>query len=512
MSTSSEYLDILGRLTEVKANALAGGARGRGQIIGTTLQSLGQIVPQIQQARQQQQDRQALDQERQSQGAYRDAQTAALQKQLNAPPDPLHAINLALTQHEALSRILSNTTADNYSARRQVALQIVPQAAGDLPEAFPGDDYIKSLHDAGIPVKDQLEEARKQAEDAAKNQPKTPSLVPIPGPDGKPIYGTPTAGAPVYEKPPVASTANPTEASLALAAARGGPEGVAAKQALALMRGQRVGAGDASTVKPVLDAQGQPVTGDDLLKTLPSGQAVLVKKLAEGKMAFPSGTALRSEYWQKLLEQVGQYDPNFDAINYNARASTRKDFTSGKSADSIRAMNTVVGHIAQLSDAADALKNKNTQGYNQIANALATEFGWTGKTDFDTIAPKVAQELTRVWRGTGGSESDIQRDLDNLSSSNAPAQLHSSIGNLGKLIESQLASMQEKYRQGMGINDIQMISPEARKNLDKLETRAGGKPAAGSSSPTVGSIVTFQGKRYTVTGITNGQADLEPVQ
>lgn len=248
----------------------------------------------------------------------------------------------------------------------------------------------------------------------------------------------------------------------------------------------------AMEARPVDGAQGGPVSvpgkvtipdvapgarNEDYLKTLSDSDAALVKGLAEGRKAFPTGSALRSEYWQGILGAVAKYDPMFDEVNYNARAATRKDFTSGKSAQQINALNTVIGHIAQLSDAAAALKNSDFKSYNKIANALQSEFGWTGKTDFDTIAPKVAQELTRVWRGTGGSEADIQRDIDALASSNAPGQLHSSIANLGGLVESKLDALKETYRQGMGTADIEMITPEARKALTTLEQRSG-RPAA----------------------------------
>jgi hypothetical protein len=63
---------------------------------------------------------------------------------------------------------------------------------------------------------------------------------------------------------------------------------------------------------------------------LPQNDAAQVKALAEGRMAFPTGTALKSAYWQDMLQKVAQFDPSFDAVNYNARAGTRKAFTSGK--------------------------------------------------------------------------------------------------------------------------------------------------------------------------------------
>jgi hypothetical protein len=148
-------------------------------------------------------------------------------------------------------------------------------------------------------------------------------------------------------------------------------------------------------------------------------------------------------------------------------------------------MNTAVQHLNDLSAAADALHNTRFTAYNEIANKLATSVGWTGKTDFDSIAPRVAEEITRIWRGTGGSEKDIERDLDTLSTCKTPAQLHGAIGRIAHLFEGQIDSMQAKYQQGMGTTPVEVIAPDARKALSGLETKGGLPPsrAAAKASP-----------------------------
>jgi hypothetical protein len=93
--------------------------------------------------------------------------------------------------------------------------------------------------------------------------------------------------------------------------------------------------------KPVAFNPNAP-TGDAYIKTLPPAQAATVKALLAGRMAFPSGAGMRSPYWQQMLSRVAQADPNFDAVNYNSRNSTRREFTAGQSAKNIKALNT--GH------------------------------------------------------------------------------------------------------------------------------------------------------------------------
>lgn len=82
MSLADTYLEAIQRTAEIKGQAQADAARNRGAIIGHSLESLGQIVPQIQQARQQQQDRAALDQDRIAQTQERGLNTQLLQAKL----------------------------------------------------------------------------------------------------------------------------------------------------------------------------------------------------------------------------------------------------------------------------------------------------------------------------------------------------------------------------------------------------------------------------------------------
>lgn len=235
------------------------------------------------------------------------------------------------------------------------------------------------------------------------------------------------------------------------------------------------------------------------LQSLPAGVGSQVKALAEGRMQFPSGFALRSPYWQNLLQAVAKYDPSFDAVNYNNRAKTRASFTSGKEAGQVNAINTVIGHLDNLSDAADALHNGNIQLFNRLGNAVSKATGSPKVTNFDTIKKAVSDEVTRVWRQAGGSEADVKAAQANLDSAGSPAQLHEAIATYGHLLESKLEALNDQYRQGMGTDKVDMVTPKSQATLQKLEGRAGNQTAAGSVSVTAG------GKTYTFP--TQDQAD-----
>jgi len=214
----------------------------------------------------------------------------------------------------------------------------------------------------------------------------------------------------------------------------------------------------------------QTKTGDAYLATLPPQAAAQVKALADGRMAFPTGTALKSPYWQGMLSAVSQYDPQFDAVNYNARAKTRSDFTSGKSANNIKALNTLAGHVAELQHAVNSLGGTDYPLVNSVRNAALSATGDTRLSTLNAAKTAVANELTTVFRGSGGAEADVQGWLKQLDEAKSPGQLNASIRQIGALVESRIQALQEQYTQGMGTTRAgrAFVTPANQRFFDDL--------------------------------------------
>lgn len=235
-------------------------------------------------------------------------------------------------------------------------------------------------------------------------------------------------------------------------------------------------------------ASGAPtnVTGQDFLKTLPPNIASEVKAYAEGRRPFPGGMAMKSPYFQSLIQMVGQYDSGFDAVDYNARSKTRNDFTSGKSAQTINALNTVAQHLDRLSSAADELNNSWSPTYNSIANYLSQKSGSSVVTKFETDKKAVVDELTRAWRQSGGTEGDIKSWSQVLDASNSPTQLKTAISEMGGLLEGKLSALEQQQKVGLGTAaDIPIVTPQARAVLTRIQ---GGSAPASSGSVKILSI------------------------
>lgn len=251
-------------------------------------------------------------------------------------------------------------------------------------------------------------------------------------------------------------------------------------------------------VAPANNQQGQaaPTNGYAFLQRLTPQAAAQVKALAEGRMAFPSGFALKTPYWQNMLSAVSQYDPNFDAVNFNSRLATRKSFTSGPDANNIAALNTAMSHLSTLQDAYQTLDNSDVPYYNQainfVGNAVGNKTIQTNTANVSADSEAVSHELAKVFRSTGMSEGEIDAWKNKISTSAGPAQSTALINSALNLMDGRLQALGAKYNQGMGTttDPIQLLSPEAQTAYTKLRSAGtqGQKIKVSSPDGTVGTI------------------------
>lgn len=233
------------------------------------------------------------------------------------------------------------------------------------------------------------------------------------------------------------------------------------------------------------------LTGDSYLKQLDPTMQSRVKALVEGRMAVPGG-GRPNPYWQAVINNAVQYDPNFNAGDYNSRAKTRADFTSGKSAQNITSLNTVAGHMGALDRSIDEMGNLGLKLNNVAAHAIADQTGTNKRlANFRIDREAVASELTRVFRGNAGAEADIQAWKKNLDENASPAYLHKITRELaGNLLQSRMDALTEQYQQGMGRSQdgIEVINPHAKEALQRISALTGAG-ATTPKPPAVGAVV-----------------------
>lgn len=230
--------------------------------------------------------------------------------------------------------------------------------------------------------------------------------------------------------------------------------------------------------------------GDQFISTLPANIGAQVRALADGRMAFPSGFALKTPYWQQMISAVSQYDPSFDAVNFNARAKTRASFTSGADSTNVTAIGTAIHHLVNLKDAYDKLDNTNMAWLNSGINATEAAFGnkakQTALADVGAKAIAVAHELASVFRRSGMSESEIRDWQSKINTNATPSSSDSIINSALDLMNGRLYELGDKYSRGMGRTEdiFTLMSPEARAGYDKLR----GSAAPGGASATAPAV------------------------
>lgn len=233
---------------------------------------------------------------------------------------------------------------------------------------------------------------------------------------------------------------------------------------------------------------GPQLSGEQYLATLPPQTANYIKSVAEGRMPMPSGMMLKTPFGQNMLMAMSKYDPNFDAINYAARAATRKDFTSGKSADNITSLNTAMSHLGSLKRDYDTLGNGPLPDVNAAVNWAGNTFGnsriQSGTAAVGTDAEAVAHELAKVFRATGMSEGEVNAWKEKIKDSASKAQSDTVIKGALDLMDGRLQALGERYNQGMGTTKdvLQLLSPEAQQAYLSLKGSTGQVTGAVSNS------------------------------
>lgn len=248
-----------------------------------------------------------------------------------------------------------------------------------------------------------------------------------------------------------------------------------------------------SAVSP--DANGAPLRGDDYLKTLNPAMAPTVKALAEGRLAMPTRPTPQQ---QQLIQAASQYDPTFDATDFNKRNRTAVDFSpAGQSGKAITAINTTMGHLSDLQDRMSALGNGPVPLVNSVMNFISKNTGAAEPGNAQTVRDAVSNELRKVFATTGGGGLEELKSWENNFPINAsPTQAKQGIQAAVHLMDSRLASLANQWSVGMGTNHqaIDLLSPTAKSAYQKLmgseptaenvrQPAFNGAPAGMSSAP-----------------------------
>jgi hypothetical protein len=150
----------------------------------------------------------------------------------------------------------------------------------------------------------------------------------------------------------------------------------------------------------------------------------------------------------RFMSQLAQKYPDYNQAQFGVQKKVQEEFTSGDAAKSLTAFNTAIDHAKQLSAATDALDNGDVRALNAIGNKLGYEFGSDKTTNFNVIKNALAGEISKVFKGGGATDAEIEQVSSPFSSANSTAQLKGAINQAQSLMASKRDALQQQYNAG----------------------------------------------------------------
>ncbi len=160
------------------------------------------------------------------------------------------------------------------------------------------------------------------------------------------------------------------------------------------------------------------------------------------------------------------------SIAFKTDAAITRYMTTGQGGTNIAYFNTATDHLRLLKEAGDALNNGNIQLFNEYANKFATATGAPEPTNFETVKAAVAGELSKTFKGTGATDSEIADINQTINQAQSPQQIAGAIQYYTSLMGSKVHALQLQYEAGKaGKPNFPGTTPEA-----STQPPAGGAP------------------------------------
>ena len=203
-----------------------------------------------------------------------------------------------------------------------------------------------------------------------------------------------------------------------------------------------------------------------------SGDMQIAQMLVDGDMLISDlsqrlGKNVTETERVKYIKLAQQIDPNFSPNTNKVRYNLQKRWESGDLWNNRVAINTALGHLADLKVAADELQNTNLIKYNSFKNMLKKEIGNPEIAQFEINLNLLSEELAKIYKGGNAAptEQEMKQMKDAILSNYSPKQFSAVANKTTELLSSRLTSLSTSYKSTMGKDPTDIIDQD---KLDML--------------------------------------------
>jgi len=157
---------------------------------------------------------------------------------------------------------------------------------------------------------------------------------------------------------------------------------------------------------------------------------------------------------ERLTKLAKEIDPSF-SVNTN---KIRYDYKKLWDTDAVKgnvgtknAINTALGHLADLKQASVSLPQGTVQKMNSVQNVLTKDFGGDQSvTDFRLALTALSAELAKAYKGGVPNEGEIKQWQENLAANFSQKQFDGAFNMTSKLLTSKITALRYGYKSTMG--------------------------------------------------------------
>lgn len=203
-------------------------------------------------------------------------------------------------------------------------------------------------------------------------------------------------------------------------------------------------------------------TREQALAKLKPGMAAKFQAWYDGRAPIPNA-GRNNIPLQTQIDTFNQIYPDADSSKLAQRQKMINEYSSqrvGQPGAQVNSVNVLAQHMNEWRQALAALGNGSSPDVNALSIWARKHWGDGAPTAADAIISRLSEEMVRFYRGAGGAEGDIVRNLEEMKKSFSPDQQAAMYNSMAALLFDKLRPLKGAWDQTMGDVSTAVKVPE----------------------------------------------------